>query len=92
MRDVRVTVEGDPIIRDIEYKDNIYTVNTDYTRDKFASEDNRKIVTNTYENITKLEDGKIKMVFLYNGDLETIDQYSIESRMYIYMDKYYLID
>lgn len=92
MKDVRVTVEGDPIIRDIEYKDNIYTVNTDYTRDKFASEDNRKIVTNTYENITKLEDGKIKMVFLYNGDLETIDQYSIESRMYIYMDKYYLID
>lgn len=94
MRDVIVTVEGDLIIRDIEYKDNIFTVNTDYTRDKFASEDNRKIVTYTYENIntTKLEDGKLRIVFLYNGDLEVVDQYSIKNKMFIYTDKYYFID
>jgi len=94
MRDVLVTVEGDPITRDIEYKDNIFTINTDYTRDKFASEDNRKIITNTYENInvTKSEDGKLKMIFLYNGDLEVVDQYSTKNRMYIYTDKYYFID
>lgn len=49
IRIVQFTIEGQIIIQDVEYReDGKFVITTDYTRDEFTSEEDRKINSNEY--------------------------------------------
>ena len=71
---VQTTVEGDLIITDIKYEIDKVIVITDNTRDKFSSEENRKITLETYKNIEEVldldKDPAISSLIVYNDNKE----------------------
>ena len=76
LRIIQFTVEGDIIITDVKYdsKINKTIVITDNTRDRFSSDDTRKITTSEYEHIEEhnemLTTGSIRELIVYNGTLD----------------------
>lgn len=74
LRLVQTTVEGDLIITDIKYEIDKVIVITDNTRDKFSSEENRKITFETYKNIEEVldldKDPAISSLIVYNDNKE----------------------
>lgn len=69
-RVAQLTDEGDLILYDVVYlpeKDKIYII-TDYTRDKFSTEEDRKISYKEYDKVATSYKGK-KCWIAYNGDL-----------------------
>ena len=74
LRLVQTTVEGDLIITDIKYEIDKVIVITDNTRDKFSSEENRKITLETYKNIEEVldldKDPAISSLIVYNDNKE----------------------
>ncbi len=74
LRLVQTTVEGDLIITDIKYEIDKVIVITDNTRDKFSSEENRKITLETYKNIEEVldldKDPVISSLIVYNDNKE----------------------
>lgn len=74
LRLVQTTVEGDLIITDIKYEIDKVIVITDNTRDKFSSEENRKITIETYKNIEEVldldKDPAISNLIVYNDNKE----------------------
>ena len=71
---IQTTVEGDLIITDIKYEIDKVIVITDNTRDKFSSEENRKITLETYKNIEEVldldKDPAISSLIVYNDNKE----------------------
>ena len=71
---VQTTVEGDLIITDIKYEIDKVIVITDNTRDKFSSEEDRKITIETYKNIEEVldldKDPAISSLIVYNDNKE----------------------
>lgn len=74
LRLIQTTVEGDLIITDIKYEIDKVIVITDNTRDKFSSEENRKITIETYKNIEEAldldKDPAISNLIVYNDNKE----------------------
>jgi hypothetical protein len=72
IRIAKVTIEGDVIIEDVKYEDNIFKLTIDYTRDKFSSGSDRVYKNYTYSNIkiTTGSDNDISSVILHNGNSE----------------------
>ena len=70
----QTTVEGDLIITDIKYEIDKVIVITDNTRDKFSSEEDRKITIETYKNIEEVldldKDPAISSLIVYNDNKE----------------------
>lgn len=70
----QTTVEGDLIITDIKYEIDKVIVTTDNTRDKFSSEEDRKITIETYKNIEEVldldKDPAISSLIVYNDNKE----------------------
>lgn len=70
----QTTVEGDLIITDIKYEIDKVIVITDNTRDKFSSEEDRKITIETYKNIEEVldldKDPAISNLIVYNDNKE----------------------
>ncbi|MCI5967644.1 MAG: DUF4362 domain-containing protein [Tenericutes bacterium] len=70
----QTTVEGDLIITDIKYEIDKVIVTTDNTRDKFSSEEDRKITIETYKNIEEVldldKDPVISSLIVYNDNKE----------------------
>jgi len=72
IRIITLTKDNDVIINDLKYSDNVFTLITDYTRDKVATESDRTYKTKTYNKI-KISTGSnydIAGVSLYNGEGE----------------------
>lgn len=92
VRIVFTTIEGDIVIDDVEYKDNIFKLTIDSTRDKFSNPEDRVYKEKTYNNI-KIDngsDGDTANVSLYNG---TGEMYQSTDVFGIYINtKYALID
>lgn len=82
VRIVFVTYEGDICIKDLELKDGNITIRSDCTRDKYASEEDRKIKTNVYDKnqYQLLIEENFENNILY---LENISK-DFDSRIYIY--------
>lgn len=74
LRLIQTTVEGDLIITDIKYEIDRVIVITDNTRDKFSSEEDRKITIETYKNIEEVldldKDPAISSLIVYNDNKE----------------------
>ena len=74
LRLIQTTVEGDLIITDIKYEIDKVIVITDNTRDKFSSEEDRKITIETYKNIEEVldldKDPAISSLIVYNDNKE----------------------
>ena len=74
LRLIQTTVEGDLIITDIKYEIDRVIVITDNTRDKFSSEEDRKITIETYKNIEEVLDldkePAISSLIVYNDNKE----------------------
>ena len=74
LRLIQTTVEGDLIITDIKYEIDRVIVITDNTRDKFLSEEDRKITIETYKNIEEVlaldKDPAISSLIVYNDNKE----------------------
>ena len=70
----QTTVEGDLIITDIKYEIDKVIVITDNTKDKFSSEEDRKITIETYKNIEEVldldKDPAISSLIVYNDNKE----------------------
>jgi len=68
IRVVGFTDEGDLILDDIKYVkgDNKYYIISDYTRDKFTSEENRKVIEYSYDDFTKIVNTDKTYVFFDN--------------------------
>lgn len=70
----QTTVEGDLIITDIKYEIDKVIVITDNTRDKFSSEEDRKITIETYKKIEEVldldKDHAISNLIVYNDNKE----------------------
>ena len=49
IRIVQYTIEGQPILTNLEYKDNKFTLKIDSRRDGYASEEDKKITTKEYD-------------------------------------------
>ena len=49
IRIVEYTIEGQPIITNLEYKDNKFILKTDNRRDGFSAEEDKRIFTNEYD-------------------------------------------
>lgn len=68
----QTTVEGDLIITDIKNEIDKVIVITDNTRDKFSSEEDRKITIETYKNIEEVldldKDPAISNLIVYNDN------------------------
>jgi len=65
---IELTDEGDPIIYEVSYENDLYSLQIDYTHDKFGSDD-QDTFTGTYEHSTVVP-GKVRgrACVLYNGD------------------------
>ncbi len=81
---ITYTIEGDEIINTIEYKkeDNLITLTRDNTKDKFASEDNRKVTVKDFEfpkyRVAKIiKDNRINIVITSDDDTYDICSYSL---------------
>ena len=72
IRMVQYTVEGDPIISDIIFDGNRFTVFNDTTRDAFGKQ---KISKNEYERMLEYNRGGVIYVFLTNEDAITDERY-----------------
>lgn len=70
----QTTVEGDLIITDIKNEIDKVIIITDNTRDKFSSEEDRKITIETYKNIEEIldlaKDPAISSLIVYNDNKE----------------------
>lgn len=78
LRILQFTVEGDTIITDLEYlQNNTINVVHDSTRDKFSSQENRIITTNTYNmaeyRIIEDEHENIRYLYLENPNKDFYD-------------------
>lgn len=82
VRIVFVTYEGNICIKDLELKDENITIRTDCTRDKYASEEDKKIKTNVYDKkqYQLLIEKNFENNILY---LKNISK-DFDSRIYIY--------
>lgn len=80
----QTTVEGDLIITDIKYEIDKVIVITDNTRDKFSSEEDRKITIETYKNIEEVldldKDPAISSLIVYNDNKEDSRVLLIQNR------------
>lgn len=74
LRLIQTTVEGDLIITDIKYDIDKVIVITDNTRDKYSSEEDRKITIETYKNIEEVldldKDPAVSSLIVYNDNKE----------------------
>ena len=74
LRLIQTTVEGDLIITDIKYDIDKVIVITDNTRDKYSSEEDRKITIETYKNIDEVldldKDPAVSSLIVYNDNKE----------------------
>lgn len=72
IRIVQYTIEGDRIITDLKYEEEVYEIIVDNTEDKFASSENRKVIANTYDgkiyDIKKIEDNERYIIKLVPKD------------------------
>lgn len=91
VRCISSTVEGDIIITDIIFKDDIFEINIDYSRDQFATQEDRIIKTYTYSNLYEItEDNKVIIkadkqiegenlglneIFFYRNDVNVLNDY-----------------
>lgn len=64
IRMIQYTIEGDAMVYDIRYENNTYMVWEDNRRDKFASEEDRKIHYQEYNEIGQLDN----RFYLYQGN------------------------
>lgn len=64
MRVILYTIEGDPIILDVRWEEEIFKVWEDCSRDKFASIQDRKVIYSEYEHMGKIDN----RVYLYQGE------------------------
>lgn len=74
LRLIQTTVEGNLIITDIKYDIDKVIVITDNTRDKYSSEEDRKITIETYKNIEEVldldKDPAVSSLIVYNDNKE----------------------
>lgn len=69
IRIAQSTMEGDTIITEIKYtKESKVNINHDSTRDEFSSEEDRRIVEYTFDNIIKYKNESGEYFCAFNGD------------------------
>lgn len=73
IRVIRYTIEGDMIITDVIYKDHVFKVRKDYTRDEFSAKEDRVIKENIFDNYKIEEKENYKYLVLSNIKNESIE-------------------
>lgn len=73
IRVIRYTIEGDMIITDVIYKDHVFKVRKDYTRDEFSAKEDRVIKENIFNNYKIEEKENYKYLLLSNDNNESIE-------------------
>ena len=80
VRTVNITDEGDPVIIDFLYLNDKFIVTLDATRDGYASETSRKIITYERKNLIVTENNGRKFYIVTN--LEKITEETYAKNMY----------
>lgn len=73
IRIIRYTIEGDMIITDVIYKDGVFKVRQDYTRDEFSVKEDRVIREKTFNKYKIEEKENYKYLVLTNVKNESIE-------------------